>query len=148
MIDKGVIIGNNCKIYHKGLVNLYGCYIGDNVTIGAFVEIGSGVMVGNNSKIQSHCFIPSGVTIGKNVFIGPNVTFLNDKYPPSKGVHWKKVIIEDDVVIGGGSTILPGVILEKGCIVGAGSVVTKNIKTNKMVIGNPAKEFESKNYVR
>lgn len=141
MISKSVIIGKNCKIYNKELVNLYGCFIGDNVTIGAFVEIGDGVIIKNGSKIQSHCFIPSGVTIGKNVFIGPNVTFLNDKYPPSKGKYWMEIKVKDNVVIGGGCVILPGVILNEGCFIGAGSVVTKDVNSNVKVVGNPAREI-------
>jgi acetyltransferase-like isoleucine patch superfamily enzyme len=139
---KNAKIGENFKVHNEELVNIYDCEIGNNVSIGNFIEICKGVKIGNNCKIQSFVFIPSGVEIGNNVFIGPNTTFLNDKYPPSRGKHWMKVIVEDGVTIGGNVTILPGVILGKNCFIAAGSVVTKNVGENQKVIGNPVRLIE------
>lgn len=133
-------IGEGTNIWHPDLVNIYGCSIGKNCSIGTFVEIGPNVIIGDECKVQSFCFIPEGVIIGNNVFVGPRVLFLNDKHPPSHG-KWrssKKTIVEDNVTIGGGAVILPEVNLGKGCLIGAGSVVTKNIPPYSKVVGNPA----------
>lgn len=104
-----------------------------------FVFIGDKVVMGKNVNYQEFVFIPNGVTIGNNVFIAPHVCFTNDKYPPSKGKHWRPIIVEDNVVIGANATILPGVTLKKGCKVGAGAVVTKDVEAGIIVVGNPAK---------
>jgi acetyltransferase-like isoleucine patch superfamily enzyme len=137
-IDIGVKIGSGTKIHHPELVNIYGkVLIGRDGVIGCFVEIGPGVVVGDRCRIQSKVYIPSGVFIGNDVFIGPDVTFLNDKKPPSG--NWEKIYVEDDVSIGGGALILPGVRLEKGCRIGAGAVVTKTVEAGKTVVGVPAK---------
>ena len=135
---------NNVICHHPFLVNLYGCEIADGVKIGAFVEIGKNVVIGENTNISSFCFIPEGVIIQANCFIGPRVTFLNDKYAPSYG-KWRTLesptVVEEGVSIGGGAIILPGLLLGKGCRVGAGSVVTKSIKPGVTVIGNPAMDI-------
>ena len=95
------------------------------------------MIIGNNCKVQAFAFIPTGVTIGNNVFIGPRVTFTNDKHPPSG--NWSATIVEDEVVIGAGAVILPGLTLGKGCVVGAGAVVIKDVLPYATVVGNPAK---------
>ena len=137
-------ITKNCKI-GKGTViyphtNLYGCLIGENCKIDAFVYIEEGVTMGDNCKVRPFTFIPTGVIIGNNVFIGPNVTFTNDLYPKVSG-QWelKKTIIRDNVSIGAGAVILSGIEIGDSSFVGAGSVVTKSVPPNTIVYGNPAK---------
>lgn len=141
MITENVKMGNGVKIWHPELVNLYGCTIGDNCHIGSFVEICEGVIIGNNCSIQSFCFIPPNITIGNDVFLGPRVIFTNDKYPPSSKENWSqyKTIVEDNVSIGAGSIILPGLVIGAGSKIGAGSVVTKDVKSFTLVYGVPAK---------
>lgn len=132
-------IGKNVKIPLPELVNLYGCEIEDDCLIGPFVEIQENVKIGRASRIQSHTFICSKVSIGENVFIGHGVMFINDKYPPSRdSARWQETIIEDNVVIGSNATILPCKV-SKGALIGAGSVVTKDVPSDKIVAGNPAK---------
>ena len=132
-IHPSVKIYSFCEI--KGDVEIEeGSIIGSHSTI-----LGE-VRIGKNVRIQSYAFIPSGIQIDDNVFIGPRVTILNDKYPPSKGVHWKKVRIMKDASIGGNVTILPGVIIGIGAKIGAGTVVTKDVESHTTVYGNPAKE--------
>jgi len=126
------------KIWHPELVNLYGCKIGERTRIGTFVEIGNGVEIGMDCKIESHVFIPEGITICDRVFVGPITVFCNVKHP-MKGEEYQKTLICEDVIIGAGVTILPGVIIYKGAFIGAGSVVTKNIESYAKVVGNPAK---------
>jgi|25BtaG_2_1085352.scaffolds.fasta_scaffold12855_3 acetyltransferase-like isoleucine patch superfamily enzyme len=104
-----------------------------------FVYIGDDVKMGENVNYQEFVFIPNGVLIGNNVFIGPHVCFANDKHPPSKGKHWMSTVVEDNVVIGANTTILPGVTLKEGCVIGAGAVVTKDVERCTTVVGNPAK---------
>jgi len=110
--------------------------------IASFVEIGQDVVIGNRCRVQAFSFIPCGVTLGDDVFVGPGVRFLNDKHPPSKG-KWKaqETIVEDGVAIGGGAVILPGVRLGRGCLVGAGAVVTKDVPAGVTVVGNPAERL-------
>ena len=137
-------LGKNVVIHNKDLVNLYGCEIGSNTTIGPFVEIQKNVIVGSNCKISSHSFICEGVTIHDNVFIGHGVVFVNDKYPKSTNMDgslktkndWKleKIIIEEGVSIGSNATILPGISICKNTLVGAGATVTKSILSSKIVI--------------
>ena len=137
--------GKNVVIHNKDLVNLYGCEIGSNTTIGPFVEIQRNVIVGSNCKISSHSFICEGVIIHDNVFIGHGVIFVNDKYPKSTNEDgalknkndWKleKIIIEEGVSIGSNATILPGISICKNALVGAGATITKNILSSKIVVG-------------
>ena len=115
-------------------------HLGENLKIHEYVWIGEEVIIGANCSIQAFVFIPNGVRIGDNVFIGPRVTFLNDKHPPSD--EWLETIVQDGVSIGGAATILPGVVLGRGCVIGAGSVVTKDVWPNTTVVGNPAKVMD------
>ena len=121
-------------------VNLYKCKIGNNCKVDAFVYIEEGVKIGNNCKIRTLTFIPTGVTIEDDVFIGPNVTFTNDKYPRTKG-DWKLLptLVKRGASIGANSVILPGITIGENAIVGAGSVVTRNVPSNSVVAGNPAR---------
>ena len=136
-------IGNNVKIWHPELVNIYGAEIGDDVMIGAFVEIQKGVKIGKGSRIQSHTFLCEGVEIGENVFVGHGVMTINDRYPTPNNPLWisEKTIIEDNASIGSHSTLLP-VRIGKAAVVGAGAVVTKDVPAGKLVVGNPAKEIK------
>lgn len=130
-------------------VNLYGCSIGENTKIGAFVEIQKNSTIGKNCKISSHTFICEGVLIEDNVFIGHNVTFINDRYPSainSQGSlqtedDWKCIptIVKKGACIGSGSTVLCGITVHENAIIGAGSVVTENVASETIVAGNPAK---------
>jgi UDP-2-acetamido-3-amino-2,3-dideoxy-glucuronate N-acetyltransferase len=140
-------VGVGVKIFK--FVNLYGCTIGDNSKIGSFVEIQKNASVGKNCKISSHTFICEGVHISDNVFIGHGVTFVNDAFPRSVNddgsmqtdADWSvlETFIKKGASIGSGVTILGGVTIGEKAIVGAGSVVTKNVEPNTIVAGNPAK---------
>lgn len=142
-----VKLGKDVKL--SKFINLYGCEIGDETKIGAFVEIQKNASVGKRCKISSHTFICEGVEIEDNVFIGHSVTFINDSYPrataSSGGLQteadWKveKTFIRKGASIGSGSTILSKVTVGENAIVGAGSVVTKDVPANAIVAGNPAK---------
>ena len=148
MIKEDVKLGNNVKIYHPNLINLYGCEIGDNTKIGAFVEIQKNAKIGKNCKIQSHSFICEGVTIEDEAFIGHGAKFINDNHPraTTKGMmqteeDWKVVqtLVKKGASIGTNATILGGIIIGENAIVGAGSVVTKDVPANSIVAGNPAR---------
>ena len=148
-ISKNVKFGKNVKL--SKFVNLYGCTIGDNTKIGAFVEIQKNAFIGKNCKISSHTFICEGVAIGDNCFIGHGVMFINDNYPratkPDGSLEteedWAdrfvKATIGNNVSIGSNATILGNTIIGDGSIIGAGSVVTKNVPPNQIWAGNPAK---------
>jgi acetyltransferase-like isoleucine patch superfamily enzyme len=146
-IASSVILGENVSL--QDFINLYGCRIGDNTKIGPFVEIQKNVTVGRNCKIQSHSFLCEGVTIEDEVFVGHGVMFINDRYPRSATesgalqteADWKVVptVIKKGASIGSNATILCGVTVGEGAIVGAGSVVTKDVPPGVIVAGNPAK---------
>ena len=146
-IADNVTLGDGAIIYD--FVNLYGCKIGENTKIGTFVEIQKGAVVGRNCKISSHSFICEGVTIEDNVFIGHNVTFINDLFPKAttgsgelKGDDdWDCIAtkVKSGASIGSSATLLCGVTVGENAIVGAGSMVTKDVPPNGIVAGNPAK---------
>ena len=144
-----VRLGANVKL--SKFINLYGCEVGDNTKVGAFVEIQKNARVGKNCKISSHTFICEGVDIEDGVFIGHSVTFINDSYPravtPAGELQteqdWtvERTVVKKGASIGSGSTILSNVVIGENAIVGAGSVVTKDVPANAIVAGNPAKVF-------
>lgn len=146
-IAPDVKLGRDVKIF--SFVNLYGCTIGDNSKIGAFVEIQKNVVIGRNVKISSHTFVCEGVLIEDGVFVGHNVSFINDKYPRSANADgtlqtdadWKvvKTVVKRGASVGTGATVLCGVTIGENAIVGAGSVVTKDVPDNAIVAGNPAR---------
>ena len=146
-ISEDVKLGKDVKIY--SFVNLYGCEIDDRTKIGAFVEIQKGVQIGKDCKISSHTFVCEGVTVEDQVFIGHNVTFINDKYPRATNSvgslqtddDWVCVptLVKKGVSIGSSATILCGVTIGQNVIVGAGSVVTKDVPDNVIIAGVPAK---------
>ena len=141
-----VQFGNNVQVFP--FANLYGCQIGDNVKIGAFVEIQKGVSIGHRCKISSHTFICQGVVIEDDVFIAHNVTFINDRHPRATNPNgtmqteddWTCVptIIKTGSSIGSSCTVMCGVTIGKYAMVGAGSVVTKDVPDYSVVAGNPA----------
>ena len=146
-IAPDVKLGKNVKL--SKFINLYGCEIGDDTKIGAFVEIQKNAFVGKRCKISSHTFVCEGVTIEDNVFVGHGVTFINDSYPRATTedgklqteVDWKveRTLIKKGASIGSGSTILSNTTVGENAIVGAGSVVTRDVPPNCIVAGNPAK---------
>jgi acetyltransferase-like isoleucine patch superfamily enzyme len=148
-IAPSVKLGHSVKL--SKFINLYGCEIGDETKIGAFVEIQKNATVGRRCKISSHTFVCEGVTIEDNVFIGHGVTFINDSYPRSttddgelqteKDWRVEKTVIKKGASIGSGATILSNVVVGENAIVGAGSVVTRDVPANTIVAGNPAKVF-------
>ena len=146
-IAPDVKLGGNVKL--SKFINLYGCEIGDNTKVGAFVEIQKNVTVGKNCKISSHTFVCEGVTIEDEVFIGHGVIFINDTYPRATTAvgelqtesDWKveTTLVKKGASIGSGATILAGVTVGENAMVGAGSVVTKDDPSNAIVVGNPAR---------
>ena len=146
-IAPNVKLGKDVKL--SKFINLYGCEIGDETKIGAFVEIQKNARVGRRCKVQSHTFICEGVEIEDNAFIGHGVTFTNDKYPRATtesgelqtDADWRveKTLVKKGASIGSGATILSNLTIGEGAIVGAGSVVTKNVPAGAIVAGNPAK---------
>ncbi len=137
-IIKDAEIGEGTKIHDQ--VNIFKCKIGKNCKIDAFVYIEEGVEIGDNCKIRPFVFIPTGVTIEDDVFIGPNVTFTNDKYPRARG-EWKQLQtrVKRGASIGTNCAILPGLTIGKYALVGAGSVVTKDVPDCAIVCGSPAR---------
>jgi len=148
-IASSVKLGRDVKL--SKFINLYGCEIGDETKIGAFVEIQKNASVGKRCKISSHTFICEGVTIEDNVFVGHGVMFINDSYPRATAAgeslqteaDWKveKTVIKKGASIGSGATILANLCVGENAIVGAGAVVTKDVPPNTIVAGNPAKIF-------
>lgn len=147
-----VRLGTGVRMH--GFVNLYGCEIGDDTRIGTFVEIQKGAKVGARCKVSSHSFICEGVTIEDEVFIGHGVMFVNDRYPkavnpdgtPQTDEDWicLKTIVEQGASIGSGSTILGGLTIGRNAMIGAGSVVTKDVEAGMVVAGNPARPLPAK----
>ena len=150
-ISEDVKLGKDVKL--SKFINLYGCEVGDETKIGAFVEIQKNASVGKRCKISSHTFICEGVSIEDNVFIGHSVTFINDSYPRATAAggnlqteaDWnvERTVIKKGASIGSGSTILSKVTVGENAIVGAGSVVTKDVPAGAVVAGNPARVLQS-----
>jgi acetyltransferase-like isoleucine patch superfamily enzyme len=146
-IAPDVKLGQNVKL--SKFINLYGCEIGDESKIGAFVEIQKNASVGKRCKISSHTFVCEGVTIEDNVFVGHGVMFINDSYPRATAADgnlqteadWKveRTVVKKGASIGSGATILSNISIGENAIVGAGSVVTKDVPPGSIVAGNPAK---------
>jgi acetyltransferase-like isoleucine patch superfamily enzyme len=146
-IAPDVKLGKDAKVYD--FVNLYGCEIGDRTKIGTFVEVQKGAKIGADCKVSSHTFICEGVTIEDGVFVGHNVSFINDKFPRSTNPNgalqteadWKVVptLVKKGASIGTSTTVLCGVTIGENAIVGAGSVVTKDVPSNSVVAGVPAR---------
>jgi len=146
-IAPDVKLGRDVKL--SKFINLYGCEVGDETKIGAFVEIQKNAVVGKRCKISSHTFICEGVTIEDNVFIGHSVTFINDSYPRATTAEgglqteadWKveRTLVRKGASIGSGSSILSNITIGENAIIGAGSVVTKDVPANTIVAGNPAR---------
>ena len=152
MIAPDVTLGENVVVFHPELVNLYGCTIGDNCKIATFVEIQRGVVIGRNVKVEAFAFIPTGVRIEDGAFVGPHVTFTNDRYPAAVDKDgnllgatgsgsWEVVptVVERGASIGANATIICGVRIGAGALVGAGSVVTRDVPPGMLVVGNPAR---------
>jgi acetyltransferase-like isoleucine patch superfamily enzyme len=146
-VSPDVRLGKDVKL--SPFVNLYGCEVGDNTKIGAFVEIQKNAKVGQNCKISSHTFVCEGVSIQDNVFVGHGVVFINDLFPRATTAQgelqtekdWKveRTLVKTGASIGSGSTILANVVIGENAMVGAGSVVTRDVPDNAVVAGNPAK---------
>lgn len=146
-IAPDVKLGTGVKL--SRFINLYGCKVGDETRIGAFVEIQKNASIGRRCKISSHTFVCEGVEIEDNVFVGHGVTFINDSYPRATTAEgelqteqdWKveRTLVRKGASIGSGSTILSNVVIGENAIVGAGSVVTKDVPANSIVAGNPAR---------
>jgi acetyltransferase-like isoleucine patch superfamily enzyme len=148
-IAESVSLGKDVKIFHPSLVNLYGCSIGDDTKVGAFVEVQKGAAIGSRCKISSHTFICEGVTIEDGVFIGHGVMFTNDIYPRAANpdgslqteADWKveTTRVRRGASIGSNATVLCGITIGEGAIVGAGAVVTKDVPDHAVVAGVPAR---------
>jgi acetyltransferase-like isoleucine patch superfamily enzyme len=145
-IAPDVKLGRNVRIH--AFVNLYGCEIGDGTKIGTFVEIQKGAKIGSHCKISSHTFVCEGVTIESEVFVGHGVNFINDRYPLATNAsgqlqteadwHCQRTLVKRGASIGSGVTLLGGITVGENAVIGAGSVVTKDVPQNTTVAGNPA----------
>jgi acetyltransferase-like isoleucine patch superfamily enzyme len=149
-IADSVKLGRDVVIHHRDLVNLYGCEVGDETKIGAFVEIQKGVRVGARCKVSSHTFVCEGVTIEDEVFVGHGVMFINDRYPRATAggalqteADWQVVTtrVARGASIGSGAVIMCGVTIGERALVGAGAVVTKDVAAGATVAGVPARVF-------
>ncbi len=150
-VAPNVKLGRNVRLHD--FINLYGCEIGDDVKIGTFVEIQKGATIGNRCKISSHSFICEGVTLEEGVFIGHSVTFTNDRYPRATNgngelqteADWKcvRTLVKRGASIGSGATLLCGITIGENAMIGAGSVVTKDVPAGATVAGNPARIMRS-----
>jgi acetyltransferase-like isoleucine patch superfamily enzyme len=150
-IAPDVKLGRNVRLH--GFVNLYGCEIGDDVKIGTFVEIQKGAKIGNRCKISSHTFICEGVTLEDEVFVGHNVAFTNDRYPRATNgngqlqteADWAciRTLVKRGASIGSGATLLCGITIGENAMIGAGSVVTRDVPPDTVVAGNPARVVKS-----
>jgi acetyltransferase-like isoleucine patch superfamily enzyme len=150
-LSSDIKLGKNVKL--SKFINLYGCEVGDNTKIGAFVEIQKNAKIGRNCKVSSHTFICEGVTIEDNVFVGHGVTFTNDCYPrattPEGDLQTEKdwrvepTLVKNGASIGSGSTILPNLVIGENALIGAGSVVTRDVPANVIIAGNPARILRS-----
>ena len=148
-VADSVALGKDVKIFHPSLVNLYGCSVGEESKIGAFVEVQKGAVIGARCKISSHTFICEGVTIENEVFIGHGVMFTNDRYPkasnpdgsPQTEADWKLEVtrVKRGASIGSNATVVCGVTIGEGAVVGAGAVVTKDVPDYAIVAGVPAR---------
>jgi acetyltransferase-like isoleucine patch superfamily enzyme len=148
-VSENVVLGEGVVIPQPGLVNLYGCTVGDGTKIGSFVEIQKNASVGARCKVSSHTFICEGVHVGDEVFIGHGVMFTNDRYPRAASddgamltdADWTVIEtrVRDRASIGSGAVILPGVTIGEGAVVGAGAVVVRDVPAGAVVVGNPAR---------
>jgi len=147
-ISQDVALGDRVTIYHPELVNLYGCSVGDETRIGAFVEIQKNVAIGARCKISSHTFVCEGVTVQDEVFVGHGVVFINDQYPratangrPQTEADWTvmRTLVKRGASIGSGAVIMGGVTIGESALVGAGAVVTRDVPDHAVVVGVPAK---------
>ena len=152
-IEGSVVLGEDVVVHHPSLVNLYGCRIGDQTRIGSFVEIQKHAVIGARCKISSHSFICEGVTLGDEVFIGHGVVFTNDRYPRAATADgrlqgdrdWQVIptSIGRGASIGSHATLLPGIVVGEHALVGAGSVVTRDVPAYAVVVGVPARAVGS-----
>jgi acetyltransferase-like isoleucine patch superfamily enzyme len=150
-IAPNVKLGRNVRLF--GFANLYGCELGDDVKVGPFVEIQKGVKVGNRCKISSHSFLCEGVVLEDDVFIGHNVTFTNDRFPRATNgngqlqteADWNclPTLVKRGASIGSGVTLLCGITIGENALIGAGSVVVRDVPSDTVVAGNPAKTIRS-----
>lgn len=147
-IAQDVVLGERVVIFHRDLVNLYGCRIGNDTKIGAFVEVQKNVQIGERCKISSHSFVCEGVTIEDEVFVGHGVMFINDRHPRATAdgrlqteADWAVVPtrVRRGASIGSGATILCGITIGEGAMIGAGAVVTRDVGAGETVIGVPAR---------
>ena len=140
MIDPDVQLGEDVRIFDRNLVNIFGCRIGDRSFIGPFVEITRGVVIGKDCKIESHSFICDKVTLEDDVFVGHGAMFTNDLYPKTdRSVVYIPTWVRRSASIGSNATIIAGVTIGEHAVVGAGSVVTRDVPAFSIVAGNPAR---------